>query len=100
MGLALDASAWEDEKDLTETYVNWGGHAYGSSRNKGFDRISGEAAQNLYAARLKTIDVTYMRQASPEYDILDGGCYASYLGGHVHGIEKPWGQGLPHLLGG
>ncbi len=81
VGLALDASAWEDEKDLTETYVNWGGHAYGSSRNKGFDRISGEAAQKLYAARLKTIDVTYMRQASPEYDILDCGCYASYLGG-------------------
>ena len=75
VGLALDASAWEDEKDLTETYVNWGGHAYGSSRNKGFGRISGEAAQKLYAARLKTIDVTYMRQASPEYDILDCGCY-------------------------
>lgn len=81
VGLALDASSWTNEADLTETYVNWGGYAYGSDRIGEFPRISGQAAHSLYAGNLKTVDITYMRQYSPEYDLVDCGCYASYLGG-------------------
>ena len=107
VGLAIDASAWEDEKDLAETYINWGGYAYGSSRagNSGvsgdsnvgtddrdgdenasgsqgrFSRVNGREAHNLYAKNLKKIDVAYMRQYSPDYDLVDSGCYAGYLGG-------------------
>lgn len=81
VGLALDASAWQNEKDLAETYVNWGGYAYGSSRAGNFTRVSGQEAQNLYAGNLKNIEVSYMRQYSPEYDLVDCGCYASFLGG-------------------
>jgi cobaltochelatase CobN len=81
VGLALDASAWEEEADLAETYVNWGGYAYGSKKAGGFKRIVGQEAKSLYAGALKTIDATYMRQYSPEYDLVDCGCYASYLGG-------------------
>lgn len=81
VGLALDASAWETETDLVETYVNWGGYAYGSSRSQDLPKVSGQAAHALYAARLKTVDATYMRQYCPEYDLLDGSCYAAYLGG-------------------
>lgn len=28
VGLALDASAWQDARDLAEVFINWGGHAY------------------------------------------------------------------------
>ncbi len=81
VGLALDASAWETEGDLAETYVNWGGYAYGSQGAGGFPRVGGREARQLYAKSLKTVDAAYMRQYSPEYDLVDCGCYAGSLGG-------------------
>ena len=94
VGLALDASAWEDEKDLAETYINWGGYAYGSDRSGDFERISGQAAHDLYARNLKCIDVTYMRQYSPEYDLVDVGGYAGYLGGMSVAIKAVGGKSV------
>lgn len=81
VGLAIDASAWEDEQDLAETYVNWAGYAYGSSKGTPFAGVSGAEMHKIYAANLKTVDVTYMRQYSPEHDLVDCGCYTGYLGG-------------------
>ncbi|MGD9125270.1 MAG: cobaltochelatase subunit CobN, partial [Desulfarculaceae bacterium] len=74
VGLAIDASAWESDQDLAEVYVNWGGYAYGQG-------AYGLEAHDLYAGHLQNIDVSYMKQYSPEYDLLDCGCYASYQGG-------------------
>ena len=99
VGLALDASAWETEADLVETYVNWGGYAYGSSRDKNPPVMSGQAAHALYASRLATVDATYMRQYSPEYDILDCGCYASYLGGMSQASKTLGGKSSPIYWG-
>ncbi len=99
VGLALDASAWETEADLVETYVNWGGYAYGSSRNDDLPRVSGQAAHALYAKRLETVDATYMRQYCPEYDLLDGGCYAAYLGGMSLASKTLSGKSAPIYWG-
>jgi cobaltochelatase CobN len=80
VGLALDASAWQDKKDLAEVYINWGGHAYGvddGDHSLGY----GEKAQQVLADQLARIDVAYMKQASAEYDVLDCGCYAVFQGG-------------------
>ena len=74
IGLALDASAWNTAADLAEIYVNAQGYAYGAGAN-------GRAAQSLYARALSRLDVSYQRQYSPEYDLLDSGCAASSLGG-------------------
>ena len=79
VGLALDASAWKDEADLAETYINWSGFAYGSERVG--NRVAGHAAQQMFASRLKEVNVTYMRQYSPEYDPMDCSCYTGCLGG-------------------
>jgi cobaltochelatase CobN len=81
VGLAIDASAWESEKDLAETYVNWSGYAYGSENKGKFKREAGAEMQKIYADNLKSLDVTYMRQYSPETDVVDGGCYTGFLGG-------------------
>lgn len=81
VGLALDASAWESDNDLAETYINWAGYAYGSDRSGDFTRVAGRQAHQIYAANLKTLDVSYMRQYSPEYDLVDCGCYTGFLGG-------------------
>ncbi|MBM9538441.1 cobaltochelatase subunit CobN [Desulfobulbus alkaliphilus] len=81
VGLILDASAWETSDDLAETYINRGGYAYGSDRVNGFSRAAGQEAHRLWAANLKTVDVTYMRQYSPDYDLMDCSCYTGCLGG-------------------
>jgi cobaltochelatase CobN len=80
VGLALDASAWQEKKDLAEVYINWGGHAYGADDDD-HSLAYGEKAQQLLADQLARIDVAYMKQASAEYDVLDCGCYAVFQGG-------------------
>nr|WP_320012536.1 cobaltochelatase subunit CobN [uncultured Desulfobulbus sp.] len=81
VGLALDASAWNDEEDLAETYINWSGFAYGSDKVGTGERITGMEAQQVFAKQLKGLNVTYMRQYSPEYDPVDCSCYTGCLGG-------------------
>jgi len=81
VGLALDASAWESDRDLAETYLNWSGYAYGSDRAGSFARVAGAEAFRLFAGTLATVDVTFMRQYAPEYDPMDCGCAAGALGG-------------------
>ena len=80
VGLALDASAWENEEDLAEIHVNGHGFAYGAP-GQNMQAAMGRAAHQLYARALQKLDVTYMRQYSPEYDLLDSSCYSSALGG-------------------
>ena len=79
VGLALDASAWQETKDLAEVYINWGGHAY--TADDGDALYYGIEARQVLADQLARIDVTYMKQGSTEYDVLDCGCYAVSQGG-------------------
>jgi cobaltochelatase CobN len=81
VGLALDASAWQDDKDLAEAYVNWGGHAYGGPEKQGGEAVNGKKAHQFLAAQLAQLDISYMKQSSPEYDLLDCGGYAVFHGG-------------------
>jgi cobaltochelatase CobN len=92
VGLALDASAWNDEADLAETYINWSGFAYGSDKVGQTGRISGMEAQQVFASQLKKLDVTYMRQYSPEYDLVDCSCYTGCLGGMSVAAKAVSGQ--------
>jgi cobaltochelatase CobN len=80
VGLALDASAWQDPKDLAEVYINWGGHAYTANEDRE-TMVYGQKAQQILAEQLSRVDITYMKQASAEYDVLDCGCYAVSQGG-------------------
>ncbi|MBZ4658093.1 MAG: Cobaltochelatase [Desulfacinum sp.] len=80
VGLALDASAWQDRKDLAEVYINWGGHAYTADAGHQAVRYGLKAQQSL-ADQLARVEVTFMKQASAEYDVLDCGCYAVSQGG-------------------
>jgi cobaltochelatase CobN len=81
VGYAIDASAWETEKDLAETYVNCAGYACGSGNSGRFKRTAGAEMHKVYAKNLERLDVTYMRQYSAEYDLVDSGCYSGFLGG-------------------
>ena len=91
VGLMLDASAWETENDLAEAYVNWGGVAYGAG-----DSARGVEAYQVFSDHMAKIDVAYMKQASPEYGLMDAGCYAAFQGG-MAACAKAVGKKRPKL---
>lgn len=70
--LAVYASAWKDEKNLADIFLYWNGFAYGKG-------VYGETAHTQLAQNLKTVDVTFNKVVSDEYDLL--GC-CSYFGTH------------------
>lgn len=76
VGLAIDASAWEDERDLAEAYINQSGYAYGA-----VSADFGLKAHDILARQLSKVEISYIKQISAEYDALDCDCYASYAGG-------------------
>lgn len=68
--LAVYASAWKTEKDLAEIFLYWNGYAYGKD-------IWGEAKHKELAHMLRSVDATYNKVVSDEYDLF--GC-CSYFG--------------------
>ena len=86
VGLMLDASAWNDRSELAETYIDQGGCALGANGT------GGQAEQDQFAALLGRVEVTTMRQYSPEYNLTGCGCYASFLGGMTAAVETLSGR--------
>jgi len=76
VALALDASAWNSQADLAETYINHSGYAYG-----GGQLDQGVKAYDLFSRQLSRVEVSLIKQTSEEYDALDCGCYAASAGG-------------------
>ena len=72
--LAVYASAWKDEKDLSDIFVYWNGYAYGKG-------VFGEEKHGQLASNLKTVDVTYNKVVSDEYDLFGCCCYFGAHGG-------------------
>lgn len=72
--LAVYASAWKEEKDLAEVFLYWNGYAYGKG-------IWGEARHREFSEILKTVDVTYNKVVSDEYDLFGCCCYFGTHGG-------------------
>ncbi len=99
VGLALDASAWETEEDLAETYINWAGYAYGSDQGGKLARVAGMQAHRIYADNLKGLDVSYMRQYSPEHDRGGRRMLHRFSGGHERGRQGGQRQTGQALLG-
>lgn len=85
VNLAIYASAWKDEKDLAEIFVHWNGFAYGKD-------VFGQEAHTELGQALSTVDLTYNKVVSDEYDLFGCCCYfgshgglsaaASHLSGH------------------
>ena len=72
--LAVYASAWKDEKDLADVFVYWNGYAYGKG-------VFGEEKHGQLVSSLKTVDVTYNKVVSDEYDLFGCCCYFGTHGG-------------------
>jgi len=74
VNLAVYASAWKDEQDLTDIFVFWNGYAYGKG-------IFGQEKYAQLASNLKTVDITYNKVVSDEYDLFGCCCYFGTHGG-------------------
>ncbi len=72
--LAVYASAWKDAKDLSDIFVYWNGYAYGKG-------VSGKEAHQHFVNTLKSVDVTYNKVVSDEYDLFGCCCYFGTHGG-------------------
>ena len=72
--LAVYASAWKDEKDLSDIFVYWNGYAYGKG-------VPGKESHQNFVNALKSVDVTYNKVVSDEYDLFGCCCYFGTHGG-------------------
>jgi len=72
VNLAVYASAWKEDKDLSDVFVHWSRYAYGKS-------FFGAEAQDTLVAQLGTVNLTFNKTVTDEYDLF-GCCY--YFGTH------------------
>jgi cobaltochelatase CobN len=70
----IDEGGWETRGDLADSYLAWGGYAYGSG-------TEGEDARGEFAERLKSVDLVAQAQDNREHDILDSDDYYQFIGG-------------------
>ncbi|HID07630.1 MAG TPA: cobaltochelatase subunit CobN, partial [Armatimonadetes bacterium] len=86
VNLAVYASAWNEERDLAEVFLYWNGYAYGKDMN-------GKEAHQHLADNLKTVDATFNKVVTDEYDLCGCCCYFGTHGGltaaarHLSGSE-------------
>ncbi len=84
--LAVYASAWKEEKDLSDVFIYWNGYAYGKG-------IFGQERHKQFADNLRTVDVTFNKVVTDEKDMFGCCCYFGTHGGmttaarHISGKE-------------
>ena len=76
----IDAKAWKTSGDLGETWINWGGYAYGKNHY-------GEKRTESFRRRLKDISLVVKNEDSREYDLLSSDDFNAYFGGFVCAVK-------------
>jgi cobaltochelatase CobN len=82
----IDEQCWENEADLAEAYVAWGGYAYGNGAD-------GIVAHDEFRQRLSAVQAVIQNQDNREHDILDSDEYYQFEGGaaaavrHLSGVQ-------------
>lgn len=90
--LAVYASAWKDEKDLADIFLYWNGYAYGKD-------VEGKEAHTQLASSLKTVDATFNKVVSDEYDLLGCCCYFGVHGGLTAAAKQASGRDVRVYFG-
>jgi len=72
--LAVYASAWEKEKDLSDVFIYWNGYAYGKG-------VFGEESHERLVSQLKSVEMTFNKTVTDEYDLFGCCCYFGTHGG-------------------
>jgi cobaltochelatase CobN len=81
----IDERNWHDDADFAESYVNWGGYAYGADGQ-------GVAAHDVFRHRLSGVQVALHNQDNREHDIFDSDDYFQFHGGMIATIRALTGR--------
>jgi cobaltochelatase CobN len=74
VNLAIYASAWKDEADIADVFLEWNSYAYGKEN-------FGTPAKENMTAQLKSVNLTFNVAMTDEYDLLGCCCYFGAHGG-------------------
>jgi cobaltochelatase CobN len=88
----IDERNWHDDADFAETYVNWGGYAYGA------DGV-GVEAREAFRRRLAGVQVALHNQDNREHDVFDSDDYFQFHGGMIATIRALTGRQPRHYFG-
>jgi cobaltochelatase CobN len=92
VNLAVYASAWKEEKDLTDVFMQWNSYAYGKG-------VFGEASPKALAAQLRSVDLTFNKTVTDEYDLLGCCCYFGTHGGLTNAARELSGHEVSSYYG-
>ena len=84
----IDERCWENQSDLAEAYLNWGGYAYGSEKAS----ADGVEAKQAFANRLGQLEAVVQNQDNREHDILDSDDYYQFQGGMTNAVTQLSGE--------
>jgi cobaltochelatase CobN len=70
----IDEKGWQDDEDLAQAYLAWGGYAYGGKQ-------SGRPAHGQFQSLLSTTQAVVQNQDNREHDLLDSDDYYQFEGG-------------------
>lgn len=76
----IDEKGWNDRADLAESYLVWGGYAYGAGEE-------GKAERRLFEERLRSVQAVVQNQDNREHDLLDSDDYYQFEGGMTAAVE-------------
>jgi cobaltochelatase CobN len=80
----IDEKLWDRHGDLADSYIGWGGYAYGKG-------VEGEARHDTFTLRLKHIEAVIQNQDNREHDLLDSDDYYQFEGGLTAAVEQASG---------
>ena len=90
--LAFYASAWKTQKDLAEVFLYWNGYAYGKG-------VFGEPAHASLKENLKTVELTFNKTVTDEYDLTGCCCYFGTHGGMINAAQEISGREIQNYYG-
>jgi len=90
--LAVYASAWKTEKDLSDVFLYWNGYAYGKN-------VFGAPAHRSLQENLKTVEVTFNKAVTDEYDLTGCCCYFGTHGGMINAARVLSGREIKNYYG-
>lgn len=90
--LAVYASAWKEEKDLSDIFIYWNGYAYGKG-------VFGQERHTELIHNLKTVDLTYNKVVTDEKDLFGCCCYFGTHGGMTAAARTISGQDVKTYYG-
>lgn len=90
--LAVYASAWKTEQDLSDVFLYWNGYAYGKD-------VYGEPAHLDLKTSLKTVDASFNKTVTDEYDLTGCCCYFGTHGGMINAARVISGKNIQNYYG-